>query len=113
MKIRGKFQLQSVKETHWGGGQKELQFAAVYDPSIPEDHKYAEATPSGGAQMLVKKDVAERFTLGEFYYVDFTPVSPPAPTDPAITPITEEQFAAARGEAPAQDASGLDLVDHR
>ena len=75
MKIRGKFMLQSSKANGYSGKHhsRELQFAAQYDPTIPEDQKYSEATPSGSIKMTVMPSVALQFNLGHQYYVDFTP----------------------------------------
>lgn len=75
MKIRGKFTMQSSKQNAYNPTQREVVFGAVYDTTIPEDQRYAEATPSGQITMTVKESVAENWKLGESYYVDFTPVS--------------------------------------
>lgn len=75
MHIRGKFALQSSKAFGYNGNHNssELEFSAQYDPTIPEDQKYSEATPSGSIRMSVTPDVAKRFSVGHQYYVDFTP----------------------------------------
>lgn len=50
-----------------------FRFQPMYDPSVPEDQRYAQATPSGHLQMQVDNP-AVSFTPGKDYYLDFTPV---------------------------------------
>lgn len=50
-----------------------FRFMAVYDTGIPEDQRYAQATPSGELRMLVDNP-AVSFEPGRDYYIDFTPV---------------------------------------
>lgn len=72
--VRGKFVLRERMESSYGGNSRELTFYAQYDPDLPEDQKYAEATPSGKITMLVESPAAlAQFELGKSYYVDFTP----------------------------------------
>lgn len=72
--VRAKFQLSEERTNHWGQG-KTLIFQPIYDQSIPEDQRYSEATPSGRLEMLVNNPAAlEKFKLGRYYYLDFTPV---------------------------------------
>lgn len=72
MAVRAKFQLQSIAKQHWGGTQ--LVFYPNYDTSIPEDQRFAKASPSGRFEITVDNPAAlEQFELGAHYYVDFTP----------------------------------------
>ncbi|MFP3186793.1 MAG: hypothetical protein RXR52_36625 [Paraburkholderia sp.] len=72
MTVRAKFQLQQVTANHWGPS-KTLKFYASYDPSIPEDQRFAKATPSGSFEMTVDNPAAlEQFELGKQYYFDIT-----------------------------------------
>lgn len=72
MKIRAKFQVESVSRTYWGAFMVKL--SARYDESIPEDQKFSEATPSASVEMHVENPKAqEEFALGRIFYVDFTP----------------------------------------
>jgi hypothetical protein len=71
--VRGKFSLNSITETAWPG--KTLKFSAVYDDGIPENQRYATATPSGSVEMHVTNEAAlNQFKLGKSYYLDFTEV---------------------------------------
>ncbi|MFJ6729979.1 hypothetical protein ACIQPQ_34280 [Streptomyces sp. NPDC091281] len=49
------------------------RFHAVYDQSVPEDLRYAQATPSGELRLAVDNP-AVVFEPGKQYYLDFTPV---------------------------------------
>lgn len=57
-----------------GGSQREYEFHAVYDDSIPEDQRYAKATPQANLKMTVDNP-AVIFEPGKNYYLDFTPVT--------------------------------------
>lgn len=49
--------------------------AAVYDQSIPEEQRFTKATPQGTLDMWIDSpEVAEQFSLGQKFYLDFTPV---------------------------------------
>lgn len=75
MRIRAKVQVMEQKVSHWDGGrQKTIVAHCVHATEIPEDQRFAEATPSGRVELLVKSDVAEHFPLGKQFYVDFIPV---------------------------------------
>jgi hypothetical protein len=72
MAVRAKFTLTEVHEQSWGG--KKFIFSPQYDTSIPEDARFAKASPSGRFEIQVDNPAAvEQFTLGQAYYVDFTP----------------------------------------
>lgn len=73
--VRGKFTLQQVIHTSYGGDGRALVFVAQYDPNLPEDQSFSKATPTGRIEMTVDNPAAlEGFKLGKAYYVDFTPV---------------------------------------
>lgn len=56
-----------------------FKFTPQYDPSVPEDQRYAQATPSGSLQLHVDNpNVA--FTPGTYYYLDIIPVDEQAAT---------------------------------
>lgn len=72
--VRAKMMLVAVTENSWSRTARKLLFSAQYDSTIPEDQKYALATPSGSIEMLVDNPKAlEQFQIGKQYYVDFTP----------------------------------------
>lgn len=48
------------------------RFHAVYDTSVPENERYAQATPTGSIEMRVDNP-AVVFEPGKSYYLDFTP----------------------------------------
>lgn len=50
-----------------------FRFMPVYDQNVPEDKRYAQATPSGSLQMQVDNPGVS-FEPGKDYYLDFTPV---------------------------------------
>ena len=75
MAVRAKFAVQSVKSFAGGWGGKEITLAPQYDPSIPEDQRYAKATPTGQIVLTIDNPAAsEQLALGKAFYVDFTPV---------------------------------------
>ncbi|MGW9025934.1 hypothetical protein ACWGQ5_17360 [Streptomyces sp. NPDC055722] len=49
------------------------RFTATYDTSVPEDQRYAQATPSGSLHIQVDNPNVV-FEPGQSYYLDFTPV---------------------------------------
>ena len=73
MSVRAKFVLIEVTDMHWSAGTKRLKFSTQYDQSIPEDQRFAKATPSGSMEMQVDNPAAlEQLKLGEAYYLDLT-----------------------------------------
>lgn len=84
MNIRAKFQLQEHRIVAWGGEYRghTFIFRPSYDPSIPEDQRFAQASPTGEMSILVDNPpVIEYWSaqLGKQFYLDFTP----APADGA------------------------------
>lgn len=74
--VRGKFRCTESAKTFWNNGAIRFTFDAVYDADIPEDRKYAVATPSGKLEITVTSpSAAEQFELGEYYYLDLTKVA--------------------------------------
>jgi hypothetical protein len=56
------------------GNAQNIRLAAQYDPSIPEDQRFMEATPSGELKFYVSNPaVIGGFQIGKNYYVDLTP----------------------------------------
>jgi hypothetical protein len=50
-----------------------LVFEPEYDQSIPEDQRFARATPNGRFEMHVDNPaVTDNMKLGQTFYVDFT-----------------------------------------
>jgi len=73
MAVRAKLRLHDI--TPHEGGAKTVRFHAEYDPSIPEDQRFSEATPSGSVELYVNNQAAlAQFEQGKAYYLDFTPV---------------------------------------
>jgi hypothetical protein len=70
--IRAKFQCQSETKYGWNES-KTFKFQAMYDPDLPEDQRFAKATPSGTLEILVDNPTAQ-FEVGAYYYLDFTRV---------------------------------------
>lgn len=72
--VRCKFMLVEVRSHHWTSNAKTLVFSPQYDTSVPEDQRFAKATPSGRFEMQVDNPLAlEQFELGKNYYFDATP----------------------------------------
>jgi hypothetical protein len=62
---------------------REVILTPQYDQAIPEDRRFAQATPSGKLAMRIDNPAAlKEFTLGRAFYLDMTPVdetnAPPA-----------------------------------
>lgn len=56
------------------GNAQNIRLAAQYDPSIPEDQRFMEATPTGELKFYVSNPaVINGFQIGKNYYVDLTP----------------------------------------
>lgn len=74
MAIRCKMRLEGVYAQTWGGVK--AIFRCEYDPKlIEEDVSFQKATPSGMAEFQVDNPKASaQLVIGEFYYVDITPV---------------------------------------
>ncbi|MFJ2004827.1 hypothetical protein [Streptomyces chartreusis] len=89
--VRAKFLCRSVEQTtaqpvdvnDYSSGKPEptgtqtwprtFRFHAVYDTTIPEDQRYARATPCGAIEIQVDNP-SVAFEPGRQYYLDFTPV---------------------------------------
>lgn len=88
MPVRAKFRCTSVETystglqtstVHLGGKSEERQtwprtfkFHAEYDHRLPEDQRFALATPSGTVEIRVDNP-AVAFEPGKSYYLEFTP----------------------------------------
>jgi hypothetical protein len=51
--------------------QREYEFHAIYEPDLPEDQRYAKATPNASLKITVDNPNAW-FKPGTAYYLDFT-----------------------------------------
>lgn len=77
MTVRCNLVLFSIKTYAYGG--KEYTFAAQYDQSIPEDQRFAKASPSGEFRIVIDNPAAQaQFELGKSYYFDAHPAPEPA-----------------------------------
>jgi len=77
MGIRAKMRLENVFAQAWGGAK--AIFRCEYDQKVAEDVSFQKATPSGHAEFQIDNPkAAEQLVIGQSYYVDFTPVPPPA-----------------------------------
>jgi hypothetical protein len=71
--VRAKFQVTEIATNTYG--YKRITLTPNYDQSIPEDKRYAKATPSGTIQLTIDNPPAvDYLSLGEYFYVDFTKV---------------------------------------
>ncbi|CAL4868227.1 hypothetical protein MMA231_02502 [Asticcacaulis sp. MM231] len=75
-KMRAKLQLNSITKYT---GSEQLNFNAVAASRYPEDgsdedNTYAKFSPSAKVEIMVANpELIGKFTVGEKYYVDFTP----------------------------------------
>jgi hypothetical protein len=75
MPTRAKFTCTREIHTKWSNKadpQRSYDFHAVYDPTQPEDQRFAKATPSGSLTITVDNP-ALTFEPGKAYYLDITP----------------------------------------
>lgn len=72
-RIRAKFQCVAETKTAWSTEAKTYKLQAMYDPDLPEDQRFAKATPTGTLEMLIDNPSAQP-DLGAFYYLDLTRV---------------------------------------
>lgn len=74
-KTRCKFLVTAITRTNWSPTGATLKLDTVYDSTIPEDQRFAKATPSGHIEISVDNPAAVEFLeLGKAFYVDFVPV---------------------------------------
>jgi hypothetical protein len=75
--VRCKLKLTEIRS--YASTGKTLVFTAQYDPTIPEDQRFAKASPSGRFEIYIDNPPAiEEFKLGESYYFDAIPAAAPA-----------------------------------
>ncbi len=73
MTVRAKFTVVSI--TDRGPGPKTIRLEPRYDPSIPEDQRFLQATPWGSMEMAVDNPAAlDQMGIGQTFYVDLTPL---------------------------------------
>ena len=78
---RGKFVVSQVTYYESSGPYVNVTLEARYDSKLPEDQRFAAATPSGKIEMNVTVPaVIEAFEPGRVFYVDF--IEAPAGTSP-------------------------------
>ena len=72
MKVRGKFVVTQVTKFA-GTNYAKVEMEPRYDSKLPEDQRFAEATPSGKLELGVTvPSVVEFFTPGKVLYLDFS-----------------------------------------
>lgn len=77
MPVRAKFTVQRHEVHKYSGSYEstKIVLAPQYDPTIPEDQRFAAASPSGELWMFVDNPAAvEQLPPGKAFYLDFTPV---------------------------------------
>jgi len=73
--IRAKFRVMSVTQDVYDSFARTIKLAPQYDQTIPEDQRFAEATPTGELSMYVNNPAAiAELELGRIFYLDFVPV---------------------------------------
>jgi hypothetical protein len=77
MTVRAKFRCVKVEHSAYMTAVK-YTFAPQYDQTIPEDRRFAVASPAGEKWINVVNP-AVTFEMGDYYYLDFSPVPAPEP----------------------------------
>jgi len=73
--VRAKFKVVSITEHDGNSAARTIKLEPRYDETIPEDRRFAQATPTGEMSIYVNNPAAvEYLTLGRLFYLDFTPV---------------------------------------
>ena len=77
MNIRAKFMLQEHHQKSYGSKWKghTFIFQPQYDEKIPEDQRFARATPTGRLEIMVDNPPVVEYwhsQLGKQFYLDFT-----------------------------------------
>lgn len=76
--VRCKFRLSQV-ESYAAHSGRTLIFRPEYDNSIPEDQRFAKASPTGEFRIFIDNPAALAFfEVGKYYYFDATEVLPQA-----------------------------------
>ncbi len=68
---RAKFVCVARTEHAWSDRARTYRFEARYDTSIPEDRRFATATPTGHLEVLVDAPGVQ-YEVGGSYYLDIT-----------------------------------------
>jgi hypothetical protein len=75
--VRAKFTVTRVEKHTYSSSYEshKVILAPCYDPELPEDQRFAKASPSGELWMQVDNPAAlEQLTPGRVFYLDFTAV---------------------------------------
>lgn len=71
--VRCKFVLAEITESSWSKTSRTLKFSPQYDTSIPDDARFAKASPNGSFVIQVDNPSAlAYFKIGQAYYFDAT-----------------------------------------
>jgi len=77
MVVRAKFKFvekTEIRNSPSSPSNTKVVFRAEYDETIPEDRRFARATPNGTFEMWVdNSDALAQLELGRQYYLDLTP----------------------------------------
>ena len=105
MKTRAKLMLTAHTEMAYGPDSwrgHEFKFSTQYDPSIPEDQRFAAASPNGSMTIQVDNPtVIEAWSpmLGKQFYLDVTP-------EDEAKAMMEEANPAAEGRRKGNESAG-------
>lgn len=81
MTVRAKFQVVEIAEV-WNKAARKIVLEPRYDTSIPEDQRFAQATPSGRFEMTVDNPSAvAALPIGKQFYIDISPVPEETPAE--------------------------------
>lgn len=75
--VRAKFRVHSIERSQYGDKElRTIKMSPVYGGGgeSDENRKFWEASPNGSLELgCVNLEAAERFELGQEFYLDFTP----------------------------------------
>lgn len=75
MNVRAKMIVREIRRHAYSPTSATIILHCEYDPSIPEDQRFYDATPTGHVEMYINNPaVIEEMQLGNAYYLNFTPV---------------------------------------
>lgn len=79
MTVRAKFVVQTITQSQgWGNNPRiwTVRLMPVSGAGAPENAAFYASTPSGSIDLsLVSEPVGKEFSIGQAFYVDFTPTS--------------------------------------
>jgi len=74
--VRAKFKVSEIRQHAWHPTARTVVLEPQYDATIPEDRRYAQATPTGRFEMFVDNPAAlAQLPIGQMFYIDISPAA--------------------------------------